>query len=86
MRLPVAVPDLIVRSEMRRATSAVTLASGIAGLIIAVLLGLLQWRIIWLANHGTMFIDWSPYPEFLAMSLNWWVPISLIIIGKKWSR
>jgi hypothetical protein len=64
-----------------------TLVSGLAGLLFALLLGLLQWRIIWLHDHPfhngdfETAIDWSPYPEFLALALNWWVPISILIMG-----
>jgi hypothetical protein len=24
-------------------------------------------------------MDWSPYPEYLAMAMNWWIPVSVLI-------
>ena len=76
-----AIAKLDVPPEIHKATTSITMASGVTGLVTALLLGLLQWRIIWSTNHGTTFMDWSPYPEYLALSLNWWVPISLTIVG-----
>jgi hypothetical protein len=66
---------------MRKSVPMVTLASGVIGLLIMAFLGLLQWRLISDHNRGIMHFDWSPYPEFLAMALNWWVPLSVLICG-----
>ena len=79
------VGQLMVRSRMRSSTPLLTLISGVVGTLIAVLFGLLQWRLIWLENHpsryGGFLVDWSPYPEWLTIALNWWGPVSLVILG-----
>ena len=54
-----------------------TLVSGIMGICLVVLLGLFQWRILWLAQHDAMLMDWNPYTTYLRLALNWWVPFSL---------
>src|SRR5258705_11056536 len=46
--------------------------------------GTLHWRTMWIQNHPSpegIMIDWSPYPEYLAAALNWWVPFSDLICG-----
>jgi len=70
---------------MRKSRSIFTFASGLLGLLLATLLGLLQWRILSLDDQPSRgafgLIDWHPYPELLAMALNWWIPLSLLICG-----
>jgi hypothetical protein len=70
---------------MKKAIPSLMLWSGFLGLFVAACLGLFLWRIIWIGNHplpeeGSM-MDWSPYPEYLAAALNWWVPFSVLICG-----
>jgi hypothetical protein len=69
---------------MRKALPSLMLWSGLMGVAIAVCLGLFQWRILWMQNHpppdGGFMIDWNPYPQFLALALNWWVPFSVVIV------
>jgi hypothetical protein len=60
-----------------------TSITAIIGLLWALCLGALQWRIIWIANNpgpnAVGLIDWNPYPEFLIMTLNWWTPFAALI-------
>jgi hypothetical protein len=69
---------------MRKAIKSLMLPSGFIGLLIAVSLALFQWRILWQQNHlppGGLMLDWSPYDNFLADALNWWVPFSILLCG-----
>ena len=69
---------------MRRVIKSLMLPSGLIGFLIAVSLGLFQWRIVWQQNHlppGGLILDWSPYDNLLANALNWWVPFSILVCG-----
>lgn len=68
---------------MRKLISSATLTSGIAGTIFAVFFGFFQLRIVWATHHGggLMLMDWSPYIFYLMLALNWWIPLSLMVMG-----
>ena len=47
------------------------------------LLSIWLWRLLSRGQYlapGEFVLDWAPYPNWLLWALNWWVPISLLVL------